>query len=343
MEGLDPHDPRSQDLEQVVKAASRATTITRGLLGFSRHQVLERKHVDPNRIISDLTEMIRPLIGAQIRLDTALAEDAAVIHADPGELQQALLNLCLNARDAMAAGGNLLLKTENVVLDKNCSKCSPALPPGRYVVFTVTDTGCGMTPETQQRIFEPFYTTKEIGKGTGLGLATVYATVRQHDGAIHVASQQGRGTTFKIYLPAAGAQPDAECPRQREAPAGGVETILFAEDEPMVRSLAIRILQEAGYNVLPASNGEEALRLYDENQDRIDLVLLDAIMPKLSGHEVCRRIKAKNPKAKVLFCSGYNVETVLCDGQKTEDLRLIAKPFDTATLLQGVREAIEVG
>ena len=341
LEGLDPAEPRAGDLRQIVKAADRAAAITRQLLGFSRRRVLEQRHVDPNRVVAELADMIRPLIGEHIRLETVLGEDAGTAWADAGELQQALLNLCLNARDAMPGGGNLVVSTSKAVIGDGSSPADARLPPGRCIVITVADSGCGMSAETQQRLFEPFYTTKEVGKGTGLGLATVYGIVRQHGGAIQVESELGRGTTFRIYLPADDTPQEVPAVVEDATACGGSETILLAEDEPMVRSLAVRILEQAGYSVLTADNGAEALQLYRNHHSQIDLVLLDAIMPRLHGREVCRRIKTDHPEAKVLFCSGYDSGTVLGEDPTDQECRLIAKPFDSVSLLQAVREMLD--
>ena len=240
--------------------------------------------------------MLRPLIGAHITVEIDLDTSAGIVFADPGELQRALLNLCLNARDAMPNGGTLVLKTEASVLGKTDFRFALQMPAGRCVIISVIDTGCGMTPETKQRLFEPFFTTKEVGKGTGLGLATVFGIVQQHVGAIDFSSEQDAGTTFRIYLPVVNQAQDANVSQPCPEPANGKETILIAEDEPLVRSLTVRTLQKAGYTVLAACDGEEALRTYAEHHDTIQLVILDAIMPKLNGHEVCRRIKAQDPR-----------------------------------------------
>jgi CheY-like chemotaxis protein len=209
------------------------------------------------------------------------------------------------------------------------------------VAITVTDTGCGMTPEVKERIFEPFFTTKEVGKGTGLGLAKVYGVIQQHGGTIHVYSEPGKGTTFRLYLPTAEAAAAIASAEERPAPALGTETILVAEDEPMVRNLAARILTEVGYTVLVASDGEEALRVFAENRWTIGLVLLDAVMPKLSGREVFRRIKAECPEVKILFCTGYDPESAHCRDIKEERARLLQKPFDASLLLRTVREVLD--
>jgi CheY-like chemotaxis protein len=345
-EGLSPQEQRYKDLQQVRLAADRAATLTRQLLGFSRRRILQLDNVDPNQLVGDLAQMLRPLMGDRISVEVVLGKDIGIVYADPGELQGALLNLCLNARDAMPSGGKLLLRTDTVVLSEAFCRTAENLArfqiePGRYVVFDVTDTGQGISAEVQQHIFEPFFTTKEVGKGSGLGLAMVYGVVQQHKGAIHVYSEPGKGTTFKVYLPSGGKNREE---KEIEIPATaprGRETILVAEDEPLVRSLAVRILEKGGYKVLAASDGEEALRLFKENRNDISLTLLDAIMPKLTGHEVYRHIKAECPEARVLFASGYDSETAQSGFILQERLRLVEKPFDADTLLRTVREVLD--
>ncbi len=341
MEGLSPQEQRYQDLREILKAADRAAALTRQLLGFSRRHVLRPADLDPNQVVADLAKMLRPIIGEHISLEMALAGDAGTVHADPGELQQALLNLCLNARDAMPNGGALQLKTRIVTLSEPSWDPRFQIEPGRYVVFTITDTGCGMSAEVQRHLFEPFFTTKEVGKGTGLGLPMVYGVVQQHKGAIHVYSEPGRGTTFKVYLPVGGQESEDDLPEAPAAAPGGRETILVAEDEAIVRDIVVRILESSGYQVLTARNGEEALRVFEKHHAAISLVLLDVIMPKLTGYEVYRRIASEHPGAKVIFVSGYDPGTNQSKFILQEDLRLIEKPFDPGTLLCAVREALD--
>jgi PAS domain S-box-containing protein len=342
MEGLPVDGQRYQDLRQVCQATERAATLTRQLLGFSRRQTMERRNVDPNQLIVDLAKMIRPVIGEHIDLRVNSDDHAGTLYADPGELQQALLNLCLNARDVMPSGGRLILRTEAVVLSEDFCEFDSQLAPGRYVVFSVADTGCGMSREVKQRIFEPFYTTKEVGKGTGLGLAQVYGVVQQHGGTIHVYSEPGRGTTFKVYLPSVNTTPDAESEQAVSYAPGGSETILVAEDDPMACDLARRILITAGYSVMVASNGEEALQLFRANRDKISLLLLDVLMPKLSGHEVYRRVKEENADIEAVFCTGYDPETARSDVLSENNLPLVEKPFNPEKLLRTIREVLDV-
>ena len=341
MEGLSPEEQRYQDLHQVRKAADRAAALTHQLLGFGRRQMLRRKNVAPNGVVADLGKLVGPVIGERIELDLTLGENVGTVLADPGELQQVLLNLCLNARDAMPSGGRLLVRTENVVLRTAIRTSAADVAPGRYAVISVTDTGWGMPSEVKERIFEPFFTTKEVGQGTGLGLATAYGIVEQHGGTIHVYSEPGRGTTFKVYLPTVEAAVIDDTDAERMDVPGGTETILVAEDEPIVRDFAVRVLREAGYRVLDASNGEEAMRVYQDHRNSIALLLLDAVMPGLTGHQVYDRVRADDQDVKVVFCTGYDPKTARSSFMKQENLRVIQKPFDPDTLLQTIREVLD--
>ncbi len=341
MEGLAPEEERYTDLDQVRKAAERAASLTRQLLGFSRRRAIEPKSTDANLLVHDLAKLIRPTIGEHIFLQLALSDDVGTVYADAVELQQALLNLCLNARDAMRAGGTLVLKTERTFVSEPLWDSHFDIKPGPYVIFSVCDTGCGIPRDIQQRIFEPFFTTKEVGKGTGLRLALVYGVVRQHKGAIHVYSEVGMGTTFKLYLPPGGEKAEQDCVQPSSSALFGDETILVAEDESMVRSFAVRTLEKAGYTVLAAADGEEALRRFEENRDLISLVILDAVMPKLSGHEVHRHIRQVAPDVKVVCCTGYDRETARSECLVRENVPLIQKPFSTQTLLSTVRQTLD--
>jgi CheY-like chemotaxis protein len=315
--------------------------LTRELLGFSRRQVLERANLDPRELVTDLVKMLRPLIGEHIELHVSLATDTGLLRADRGLLQQMLLNLCINARDAMPAGGRLVLKTKRVDLTEKYCELHPPAKPGTYVMFSVADTGCGISPEVKERIFEPFFTTKSVGKGTGLGLAMVYGCVQQHAGTINVYSEPNLGTTFKIYLPIT-ADVDSVADEVVVAPAaGGKETILIAEDEPLVRNLAVRILTRAGYSVLVAADGAEAVELFQANADVISLALLDAIMPKLTGRQVYERIKLIKPSLPVVFCSGYHPETGQVKLLMEQGVRTVPKPYDPDMLLRTIREILD--
>jgi signal transduction histidine kinase/ActR/RegA family two-component response regulator len=346
LEGLSPEEERYTDLKQVLEATDRAAVLTGQLLGFSRRQTIQPKNLDANSLVCDLKKLIGHAIGEQIVVEMNLHPDAGVVYADAGELQQALLNLCLNARDAMPSGGVLKLKTECLCLEEPLALDAHfTLTPGRYVVFTVSDTGRGIPEHIQRRIFEPFFTTKDVGKGTGLGLAMVYGMVRQHRGAIHFFSEAGKGTKFKLYLPAgkgsveshAGHVGDAETP----AAPSRHETVLIAEDDPVVRNLMMRTLKSAGYKVLGASDGEEAMDIYAYHGRAISLVVLDVIMPKFTGHEVYRYIKTIDPEVKALFCTGYDRDSAQWDILERENVRLIRKPFTPQKFLEALREVMD--
>ncbi|MBW3597069.1 MAG: response regulator [Planctomycetes bacterium] len=341
LDGLCPTEQRFQDLQQVLKAAERASGLTRQLLGFGRRQMLSPTHLAPNGLVHDLIKMLRPLIGAHIELETRLGQDVGTLYADVTLLQQMLMNLCVNARDAMPDGGKLVIKTEAVTLSEEYCASHINLKPGRYVLFTVADTGCGMTADVRDRIFEPFFTTKAVGRGTGLGLAMVYGVVQQHGGAIHVYSEPEMGTTFRLYLPTVNSAAEASADEEAAPAAGGSETILIAEDEPLVRELAVRILHEAGYRTITASDGEQAVRVYEAQGREIDLALLDVVMPKLNGRMVCHAIRGMDPEAKVLFCSGYDAETSCGGFVSGEGLTFVQKPFQRQELLRAVRGALD--
>jgi two-component system cell cycle sensor histidine kinase/response regulator CckA len=341
MQGLDEKDERRQDLQQVLKASDRAATLTRQLLGFSRREVLQLADLEPNAQVEDVVKLLRPLIGANIQIEMNLSQEVGIVHADAGHLQQLLMNLCVNARDAMPVGGKLLIKTENLYLNDEYSELQRDLAPGRYLVLSVADNGCGIAPEVRERIFEPFFTTKGVGKGTGLGLPMVYGVVRQHKGTIRVYSELGLGTTFRIYLPTidhATAKPSDAC---KGVTRGGHETILIAEDDPLVRDVAVRILQRAGYQTLIAADGQEAVDLFAAHREEISLALLDVVMPGMGGRNVCDTIKASKPDTEVIFCSGYDPEMAGVDTLPAQAERIVQKPFDPEKLLNIIRDALD--
>jgi two-component system, cell cycle sensor histidine kinase and response regulator CckA len=285
--------------------------------------------------------MLRPLLGEHIQLKMVLGPDVGTVFADAGSFQQVLLNLCLNARDAMPSGGEIVVKTKTSTVSPAFAELYTDLKPGQYVELSVADTGHGIPPQVREHIFEPFFTTKPIGKGTGLGLSVVYGIVQQHEGSIHVYSEPNQGTTFKIYLPAVENLQDAPIDSPAAIPFRGTETILVAEDDPMVRDIACRILEKAGYTVIAVPDGDQALTVFRERRHEISLILLDAIMPKLSGHDAYRCIKNECPDARVIFCSGYDPETAQSQFAIDEQLRLIEKPYDPETLLRTIREVLE--
>jgi PAS domain S-box-containing protein len=341
MNGLPDGDERRNDLQQVIKASERATTLTRQLLGFSRREVLRLTDLDPNEQVRDLVKMLRPLIGADIEVQMNLAPDVGMVHADAGHLQQLLMNLCVNARDAMPHGGKLLIKTEDLELSDELAELRRDLAPGRYLVLSVTDTGCGMSPEVRDRIFEPFFTTKGVGKGTGLGLPMVYGVVRQHNGTVRVYSELGVGTSFRIYLPVINRPSENVEAAPRSKPRGGNETILVAEDDPMVRDVAVRILERAGYRTITAADGVQAVELFEKHQDAISLAIIDMVMPRLSGREVYQSIKQTKPQTQIVFCSGYDPEMTGVETLPDQTTQIVQKPFDPEKLLDIIRDALD--
>lgn len=339
--GLPPEERRSQYLEKVRIAAERSADLTRQLLTFSRRQALNPKYIDLNHLIAQFVTLLGRIIGEDIEVILNLEKNPTIIHADPGMIDQALMNLCVNARDAMPNGGQLTISTTDVFLTQDFCKNHPWARFGHYVCLSVRDTGIGMPPELLERIFEPFFTTKEQGKGTGLGLSTVYGSIKQHNGLLDVESESGKGTIFSLYLPCAEQYTPEKIEPLEENVTGGTETILLAEDESMVCDLATQVLRESGYTVLIARDGEEALRLFETNPYTIDLVLLDMIMPKLSGRDVYDRIKDGGKNVPVLFCSGYSAEMINFQTHGNEIFPLIQKPYTPAVLLQRIREVLD--
>jgi PAS domain S-box-containing protein len=341
MEGLAPEDSRFQDLQQVLAAAQRAAGLTRQLLGFGRRQALELKSIDPNQLVQELLKLVQPLIGANIAIKVNLDEQAGMIHADAGQFQQLMMNLCINARDAMPEGGTLLIKSENLCLNQSYCDVHPGVEPGRYLALTVSDTGTGMPPEVVEHIFEPFFTTKGVGKGTGLGLAMVYGLVRQHQGVIRVYSELGLGTTFKIYLPTLDGDRISSTPEYAPPCGVGTETILVADDELLVHNVYVRVLGNAGYRLLTAHDGREAWELFQAHQGEIDLLLLDVMMPHRSGRDVHRQIQQVRPQLPVIFCSGYDPETAHVHFTEEGGFPFLQKPFDPDELLRTVRRVLD--
>ena len=335
-------DPLFPRLDQVQKAANRASALTRQLLAFSRLQVLQPQILDLNGIVSGMIQMLSRIIGENIELVFRPGGVLGRVKADAGQLEQILLNLVVNARDAMPNGGQLAIETENVELDDSYSQLHSLIKPGAYVMLAVSDTGCGMDASTQARIFEPFFTTKEPGKGTGLGLATVYGVVKQSDGYIWVYSEPGQGTTFKIYLPlAADLVESPKAQAATPAPARGSETILLVEDEESVRNLVADFLKSSGHTVIEASEGEEAIRLASSQKQKIDLLISDVVMPKLSGRELWNDLRKRLPTLKVLFISGYTDDSVVRHGVIDGDVAFLQKPFTMRALAAKIREVLD--
>jgi two-component system cell cycle sensor histidine kinase/response regulator CckA len=335
-------DPLKANIQEIQKATERAAALTRQLLAFSRRQVMKMEVLNLNAVLGDQEKMLRRIIGEDIQLVTLLAEDMGSVKTDPGQIEQVILNLAVNARDAMPSGGKLTIETANVELDQAYARRHVAVEPGRYVMLSVSDTGIGMTPEVRERIFDPFFTTKETGKGTGLGLSTVYGIVKQSGGNIRVYSESGMGTTFKIYLPRV-EEPLSEIERRMiegELPRGS-QTILVAEDEGEVRKLAGLILKNQGYKVLEASNGSEALLICERHKDSIDLLLTDVVMPGMSGRELANRLACFRQEMKVLYMSGYTGNAIGHHGILEEGIDYIQKPFTVHNLAVKVRKVLD--
>ena len=330
-------------IDQIIKAGERASDLTRQLLAFSRRQMLEMKVIDLNILLKDLDKMLRRILGEDIEVVHSLAEDLGKIKTDPGQIEQVILNLTVNARDAMPYGGKLLIETDNVELDKTYAQTHAGVQAGPYVRLSVTDTGAGMPPEVKDRIFEPFFTTKELGKGTGLGLSTIYGIVKQSGGNIWVYSEENLGTTFKIYLPRIDqtAESNGFLNHPQELPKGS-ETILVAEDEEEVGKIIRKTLQTCGYEVLLAADGREAIRLVQEYpNESIQLLITDVVMPGMSGRELRDHLLTLRPEMKVIFMSGYTDDAVIHHGVLRKEMHFIQKPFPMNALAQKVREILD--
>ncbi len=334
--------PLRADIEEIKKAGQRAASLTRQLLAFSRRQVLSPELVSLGDVVSNIKEMLKRLIGETIELVVTSGSDLRRVKADPGQIEQIIMNLALNARDAMPDGGKLLIETDNIDLDATyCGQWSD-VRPGPHVVLAVSDTGTGMDAETQQHIFEPFFTTKELGRGTGLGLSMVYGIVQQSGGSVRVYSEPGCGATFRILLPEAKEDADSHKPQESpERMQPGSETVLIAEDEDMVRTLTRRILESHGYRVLEARNGKEALEIAERHVGPLHLLLTDVVMPKMSGKELAQHLLESRPETKVLYMSGYSENLVSHQGILDAGVALIEKPFAEESLLQRVRAILD--
>jgi PAS domain S-box-containing protein len=338
--GLDVHHPLHEKGRAIQQAADRATTLTRQLLAFSRKQLLELKVVDVNAVVQDMERLLRPLIGENVEFDTQLSPEAAHTRADAGQLEQILMNLVVNAKDAMPNGGKLTMQTQNIVVDENHRRGQTFIRPGQYVMLSVSDTGMGMDKETQSRIFEPFFTTKEKGKGTGLGLSTVYGIVKQSGGYVLVQSEEGRGTKFHIYLPRVEGTAEKHAPQSTPAVLGGSETVLLVEDEESVRQLVRDTLTAKGYRVVEAENGEAGLAAAAQHQGKIDLVITDVVMPGIGGRELIKQLAELRPETKVLYLSGYTEDAIISEGTIERDAAFLQKPFTLKSLSQKVREVL---
>ena len=337
---LEADHPLREKAQAIQQASDRATTLTRQLLAFSRKQLLELKVVDVNTIVEDMERLLRPLIGENIELVTRLTPEAGHARADAGQLEQVLMNLVVNAKDAMPSGGRLTIQTQHITVDEGHRRGPTFIRPGNYVLLSVSDTGTGMDKETQSRIFEPFFTTKEMGKGTGLGLSTVYGIVKQSGGYVLVQSELGRGSTFHIYLPQVEGTAESHATPTPRAAAGGTETVLLVEDEESVRGLVRETLASKGYRVVEAENGEAGLAAAAKHQGTIDLVITDVVMPGMSGRDMVRQLAATRPDTKVLYLSGYTEDAITSEGTIEPGTAFLQKPFTLQHLSRKVREVL---
>ncbi|HWZ88216.1 MAG TPA: ATP-binding protein [Polyangiaceae bacterium] len=342
LDALAAGTPARADVEQIVIAARRAASLTRQLLTFSRQQIVEPQVLDLNLRVSALQRMLARLLGENIHLRIAAEPNLGMIYADPGHVDQVIMNLAVNARDAMAEGGTLLIETRRAILDEEYAAEHPQVPPGQYVCLAVTDTGSGMDAATQERIFEPFFTTKEQGKGTGLGLSMVFGIVKQSGGHIEVDSKPLRGSSFKVYLPRTERAPVVRTiPVPAAGNARGTETILVVEDDDALRAAVRTVLSKHGYRVLEAQNGAEALLVSDQYRAPIALLLTDVVMPRMNGRELVALLMPTRTDLKVLYMSGYAENTVVTHGTLDEGLAYLAKPVTPEVLVQKVREVLD--
>jgi CheY-like chemotaxis protein len=338
---VEDHEAHTQ-AARIDHAAERAAALTRQLLAFSRKQVLQPRVINLNSLVENLGTLLHRLIGEHIELRTITAADLCRVRADPAQIEQVIMNLVVNARDAMPDGGLLTLETGNAQLDDSYSADHPGVTPGSYVMLAVSDTGEGMTPETHERIFEPFFTTKEMGRGTGLGLSTVYGIVKQSGGHIWTYTEVGHGTTFKIYLPRTEEAPDSDPSRRASASSiSGNESILLVEDDQTLRELANSILTSCGYSVLAARDAQEALQICEQRSSSIHLLLTDVIMPGISGRALAQVLLAKNANIKILYMSGYTENAIVHHGVLGPGTHFLQKPFTPSILAGKVREVLD--
>jgi CheY-like chemotaxis protein len=337
---LPPGDGFRDDVEEIKRAATRAANLTRQLLAFSRRQVLQPRTIDLDTLAHGVESLLRRLIGEHITLSVRTAPGLWLVRADPGQLEQVIVNLSVNARDAMPTGGSLVIDTANLTFEGTSHGAESIMPPGDYVLLTVSDSGSGMDEETLRHVFEPFFTTKAPGKGTGLGLATVYGIVKQSGGFIYADSEPGRGSRFRIYLPRVEGTPENTEVQPASTTPRASGLILLVEDEEAVRRLARRVLENVGYRVLEAASGFEALTLVERLDQPLDLVVTDVIMPGMSGQELSARLRATHPTLRILYVSGYTDDTILQHGNLLPNTAFLQKPFSPASLTERVREVI---
>jgi two-component system cell cycle sensor histidine kinase/response regulator CckA len=343
LNNLKPGDKNRQSAEQVMKAGERAAALTNQLLAFSRRQVLQLKIVDLNQAVNSLGTMLQRLIGEDIDLRLELRPDLGRVSADPSQLEQVLMNLAVNARDAMPQGGTLTIETANVQLDDGYAAQHVGVKPGPYVLLGVSDTGSGMDEATKQRLFEPFYTTKPPGKGTGLGLSTVFGIVKQSGGSVEVYSEPGSGSSVKVYFPRVDQSVPAEEGARKRQPPRGTETILLVEDDEMVRNLVRETLEREGYKVMGAADPVEAQRIADGHRGKIQLLITDVVMPRLNGKELAKALVERRPELKVLYMSGYTDSAIVNSGILQKEVAFLQKPFTPAALAGKVRDVLESG
>lgn len=340
LENPDSTDTQRRQLGHIHDAAARAATLTRQLLAFGRRQVLDKKNINLNELVNSSTEVLERMLGSHIAFDFIPGHDLGSVHADPVQIEQILLNLYINARDAMPEGGTLTTETENVLITGEYCRTHTWATPGRYIMISVSDTGAGMDSNTLKHIFEPFFTTK-AGGGSGLGLAMAYGIIKQHDGMIQAYSEPGLGTTFKIYLPLSERPAGTIGSKITATAKGGTETILVAEDDPVVLELARVVLEQGGYNVITATDGQQAVDIYRTQRPSIDMVLLDVIMPRMGGKQAYEKIRELDPEARSLFSSGYSTNGIHTNFVLSEGLALIQKPYTPSGLLREVRKVLD--
>ena len=338
----DDGDPRLNDLYKIVEAAKAGSELVRSLLAFSRKSEIEQRPMNLNKQVEQMGKLLSRTIPKMINIETSLSAAPATITADPGQVGQVLMNLAINAKDAMPDGGTLTIETRNIMVDDEYCSTRLRLRPGAWVLLTVSDTGCGMNEETLDHIFEPFFTTKEVNVGTGLGLAVVYGIVKQHGGEIMCSSELGRGTTFSVYLPALEQhEPGPEATTVKDLPAGGNETILLVDDEASILSLGIKMLNRAGYTVLTASDGRAALEKYEQRGADISLVILDLVMPEMGGKQCLEKLLEMDPKAKVIISTGYSMDEQTKEVAESGARGLVRKPFQVSQMLKTLREVLD--
>ena len=343
LRGLPSADPMRESVEEIRLAAERAASLTGQLLAFSRKQILAPKILDLNAVVSGLEKMLRRLIGEDVELTVVLDPSLRPVRADPGQMEQVLMNLAVNARDAMSQSGRLTIETADAVLDENYAREHSGVRPGRYSMVAVSDTGAGMDAATRARVFEPFFTTKGPGKGTGLGLSTVFGIVQQSGGHVYVYTDPGRGTTFKVYLPSEGegVRPSGKSFAGTSTMPGGSETVLLVEDEDSLRSLGRHVLELCGYKVLAAADGQEAVGVCEGHAAEVHLLVSDVIMPHLGGRQLAERLRSARPGLKVLFVSGYTDDAVVRHGILEARTAFLQKPYTPGDLARKVREVLD--